>query len=103
MRYKIPFLYCVDTKDGVKEFKDLESAEEFLLFEYSSNYNNRDCSQDEELYEEYKYRIWLKDANDETVDYEDIRMIGDEDICTDDEVCNPMDDSDHYDKDIKGL
>lgn len=43
--------FLVSQIGGYKEFKDLESAEEFVLNIYASNYNNRDCSQDEEFYE----------------------------------------------------
>lgn len=43
--------FLVSTIGGYKEFKDLESAEEYILNIYASNHNNADCSQDEEYYE----------------------------------------------------
>lgn len=43
--------YYVSIIGGYKEFKDLEDAEQYVLDDYSSDYNNRDCSQDEEYYE----------------------------------------------------
>jgi hypothetical protein len=43
--------FLVSQIGGYKEFKDLESAEEYVLNIYASNHNNRDASQDEAYYD----------------------------------------------------
>lgn len=43
--------YYVSIIGGYKEFKDLDDARDYVLFQYASNFNNRDASQDEEYYE----------------------------------------------------
>ena len=43
--------YYVSTIGGYKEFTRLIDAEDHVLYEYASNFNNRDASQDEEYYE----------------------------------------------------
>ena len=63
--------YYVSVIGGHKEFKDLESAELYVLDIYSSNYNNRDCSQDEEYYEMCCDLIWCEEDGVIT-DYRDI-------------------------------
>ena len=63
--------FLVSQIGGYKEFKDLESAEEYVLNIYASNHNNRDASQDEEYYEMCCELIDIQNEDGTFTAYED--------------------------------